>query len=196
MRSAFLVTSLFLLLPVACSSDKKSTTTDTPEGGAGNKGTGGGENGKPVMLLADGGCPDPMKAPVYDGVSKCLTKEAAIVQCESNSKDQSPEGTKVDDLNCGAGCTCTHCAAEMFQCNTDPDCVKILLCAQQHNCVSTACYAPDKCMDVIDQSGGGTGIGSNAVALVQLVNACATKTVLAPYDYTNREGPVCMAGCQ
>ena len=84
----------------------------------------------------------------------------------------------------------------MFQCNTDPDCVKILLCAQAHNCVSTACYTPANCMDVIDQSGGGQGITSNAVAIVQLVNACATKTVIGTHDYTNREGPACMSGCQ
>jgi len=39
------------------------------------------------------------------------------------------------------------------------------------------------------------GITSNAVAIVQLVNACATKTVIGTHDYTNREGPTCMSGC-
>jgi len=50
-------------------------------------------------------------------------------------------------------------------------------------------------MDVIDQSGGGQGITSNALAIVQLVNACATKTVIERTTTRTAKAPTCMSGC-
>jgi hypothetical protein len=84
----------------------------------------------------------------------------------------------------------------MFQCATHPDCVKILLCAQAHNCTGTDCYTSGACTALIDHADGDAGISSDSVALAQLVNACATKTTIGTHDYTNRDGDKCMAGCQ
>lgn len=198
MRSFCSIAVLLLsgVIGSGCSSDKSASTTQGVEGGAG---AGGGGQG---ALLPDGGCSDKTKIPYG---TDCLDPATATSKCEAQSATQSP-GSKVNDTSCGAGCTCTYCASEMQACGTDPDCVKILLCAQANNCTGAGCYLPPAgsptgtkgpCQDIIDQSGGGMGLTSYGVALVQVVNACATKTAFGKggRDYPNREGAVCPAAC-
>ena len=161
----------------------------------------GGGAGAPGAVLPDGGCSDLSKTPYG---TECLEPALATSKCQAQALVQSP-GSKVDDVTCGAGCTCTYCASEMQACGTDPDCVKILLCAQEHNCTGAGCYLPPAgsppgtkgpCQEIIDRSGGDAGLGSYGVALVQFVNGCATKTAAGTgRDYVNREGPVCPAAC-
>jgi hypothetical protein len=189
MRNAFLIATLALLTPLACSSDKTPTSTkDAPEGGAGS---GGGSD--VIKPGADGTCP--AKAPILD-VDHCLEQAPATAQCEQNSKDQSKPGTTVDDSTCGAGCSCTYCANEMFQCAQHPDCIKILVCAQENACTGTTCYTSGACTKLIDHADGDAGISGDSVAMAQLVNACFTKTMIGSMDYAGREGPVCNAGCK
>jgi hypothetical protein len=175
-----------------CSSDSSSPA----KGDAGLMGAGGGG-----AVLPDGGCSDKTLVPYG---TECLDQATATSRCEAESAKQSP-GSTVNDVTCGAGCTCTYCASEMQACGTDPDCVAILLCAQAHNCTGAGCYLPPAgsptgtkgpCQDIIDQSGMGQGLQSYGVALVQFVNGCATKTAAGTgRDYVNREGPVCPAAC-
>lgn len=197
MRNAFLVTGLLLLVTplAACSSDKSTTApdktkdTNTPEAGTGGKSGGSG-----VKPDADGNCPS--SDPINDQKGSCFKQEEATAMCEQNSRDLSPAGTTVDDATCGAGCSCTYCAAEMFQCALHKDCTKILICAQQNACVGTACYTSGACTKLIDHADGDAGISGDSVAMAQLVNACFTKTMIGTMDYSGREGPVCNAGCK
>lgn len=181
------------LVALACGSDENKDTKDS-----GLTSTGGSSNSNGVPVNADGTCPP--DHPVFDGVNSCLDQTTATQQCKDNSLASAP-GTKVDDPTCSAGCTCLYCADAMFLCGTLPDCVKILECAQQYNCLGTACYAPDKCQSVIDHADGDAGITGQSVGYAQLVNACATKTTFGTagspgyYDYTMRDGPVCNSGC-
>lgn len=176
------------------SSDNPSSGAkgDASVGGGSNGGAGGGSGD----LLPDGGCPDPTMVPYG---TKCLTSSAATAACIADTTKRYPT-IKTSDTTCGAGCTCTYCAAEMQQCGTDPDCAAIVKCANDNNCISTACYLAaggkdGPCKALIDHADGDAGISSNAVALAQLVNACATKTQIAHFDYSTRQGPVCNPSC-
>ncbi|HVW23915.1 MAG TPA: hypothetical protein VHC69_01000 [Polyangiaceae bacterium] len=177
-------------LHVACSSDKSPAGSSSSNSKADS-----GSKSSCVKPAKDGTCSG--STPILDQQSGCcLDQTDATSQCEANSASMAPSGTNVSDTSCGAGCTCTYCASEMFQCSTHPDCVKILLCAQAHNCVGTDCYTSGACTSLIDHSDNDAGISGDSVALAQLVNACATKTTIGTHDYTNRDGNTCMAGCQ
>jgi len=176
------------------SSDNPPAKADGSVGGGSNGGAGGGGGGT-GDLLPDGGCPDPTMVPYG---TKCLTSSAATAACIADTTKRYPT-IKTSDTTCGAGCTCTYCAAEMQQCGTDPSCAAIVKCANDNNCISTACYTSGgmdgPCRALIDHADNDGGIGSNAVALAQLVNACATKTAIAGFNYANRQGPVCTPLC-
>lgn len=168
--------------------------TGAPGNASGGKGaTTASAGAAPVMLLPDGGCPDP-SAPIYDGVYICLDRATATDICERRASARSP-GESNRAVSCGAGCLCTYCAAEWFQCDTDPDCMAIMLCAAAHDCTGVACYTPDTCQAVFDRSDNNMGITSLATALSQVLMNCATKTTLGDMNYADRPGPVCPLGC-
>jgi len=162
------------------SSDNPPTPTGTTSGTA---------------QLADGGCADKTLVPYG---TQCIAKADATSKCIAETTSRFP-GTKTSDTTCGAGCTCTYCAPEMQQCGTDFSCSAIVKCANDNNCINTACYIQGTmngpCKELIDHADNDAGITSNGVGLAQLVNACATKTKIGHYDYSNREGPVCNASC-
>lgn len=196
MRSFGLLTIAFIsAVAYGCSSS--DSNTGTSDAAVNNGGTGGGGGGGNGELLPDGGCPDHTMVPY---VTKCLTKSAATAQCIADTTKRYP-GISTSDTTCGAGCTCAYCPAEIALCGTDSDCAAIVKCANDNNCIGTACYLASgggdgPCRKLIDQADNDGGITSNAVGLAQLVNACATKAKIGGNDYTNRDGPVCNPKCQ
>ena len=152
----------------------------------------------------DGTCP--ADHPVLNAQQRCLDQASGTAACQAEAAKNAP-GVKADDPTCSAGCTCSYCTTAMFQCGTDPECTQILKCAQEHNCNSTGCYVPPPgsppgtkgpCQELIDSTGGGQGITSTAVALVQVVDSCARKVKYGEdpaTDFTTREGPTCPSAC-
>ncbi len=144
--SAMLMACIFSTA-AACGSDTVDTTDDQGAGGGdGGGGSGGGDAG------AAGG----------DGTDVCDDGADAIARCKQKAEDV---GTcaEVGD------CACDNCNCELAKCETDADCVAIRGCAQEKDCVSVACYAPETCMDVIDEHGG---IGGSGVALGTALSTC------------------------
>ena len=184
------VTVSAALVALACGSDENKDQTGNKD--AGVTGSGGSSSGNGVPPNADGTCP--ADHPVFDGVNSCLDQMTATQMCKDQSVASAP-GTNVSDPTCSAGCTCLYCAESMFLCGQHPDCVRILECAQENNCLGVDCYTSGACTSLIDHADGDAGITSDSVLYAQMVNACATKVAFTPYDYTNREGPTCAAGC-
>jgi|SoiMethySBSTD1v2_1073268.scaffolds.fasta_scaffold08016_10 hypothetical protein len=192
LRSAGVV-GFLMIVPavVACGSDDEEAKPPSSNVG--------------VAPNADGTCP--ADHPVLNAQQRCLDQASGTASCMAEAAKNAP-GVKVDDPTCSAGCTCTYCATAMFQCGTDPECTQILQCAQENNCSGTECYTRPPpgspagthgvCQDLIDSTGNGAGISSNAVALVQVVDACARRVkfgTLPETDFSTREGPNCPSAC-
>jgi hypothetical protein len=54
-------------------------------------------------------------------------------------------------------CACDACACELAACEANPGCTAIRECAQEFGCMGFDCYAPETCMQVVDDEGGPTG---------------------------------------
>lgn len=173
-------------------SDPRTLDASAASAGTASAGSSGGNGNDSVEPLPDGGCPD---STIFDGVSRCLDRATAIASCKTGATQEAPS-ISVDDATCSAGCACTYCTAPMLLCETSPDCVKILRCAEEYNCLGlAACYAPDKCQPLIDSADDGQGISSLSAAYADVVVACWAKNEYPSYDFPNRAGPVCSAGC-
>jgi hypothetical protein len=176
--SRFIVV-LTIGLAAACSSDKstgdsgnndnKSPDAGGGDGGGGSGGGGGGDVVKPT-ILEDGGPSCPAETPILD-FDHCIAQDVAVGLCKTRSVASVP-GTKVDDVTCGAGCTCANCTETMIACGNDPDkyCPTVIACANAKNCTGIDCYQPATCKDVIDAAPG--GISGIAVALAGDVGNC------------------------
>jgi hypothetical protein len=173
--SAFCLSAVSFGAVTACGGDDDDKNTQNQEGsgGGGNDDAGpgaGGSKGTPTDDPAE--CE--AAGTVYDAVDEvCLEPADAIPICKDRAEVQAP-GTKVDDVTCGAGCTCTNCAQQMLDCGSDPEdyCPVILKCAQEKNCTGVGCYQPTTCQAEIDAAPGG-GLSSISVALATEISTCA-----------------------
>ena len=165
MRSTLVAISGFSLFLIACPAEDADGNDD----GAGTEAatTDMATSSMMTMTTMD---PSMTSNGTTSGPVECDNTDAALIDtCKQQAADM---GTcpEVGD------CACDSCACELAACEADPGCTAIRECAQMVGCMGLDCYAPETCMQVIDDAGG---VAGDSAAIGLELNSCI-ETAMCP----------------
>ncbi|MEN0062266.1 MAG: alpha-L-fucosidase [Myxococcota bacterium] len=101
-----------------------------------------------TIVRVEGLTLDPATFEAPDGNDGWIPDPKSVTTCIDGTGPYGPICPEI------ASCTCSACAQELEECETDAACVAIVRCALETNCRGALCYAADTCQAVIDEHGG------------------------------------------